>query len=99
MQADPAALTPMRASAHAPPMGELVDLPDARSRWFADERGRSLRATWHPEAGVVVLSLWQADRCIGTFRVSGADAAELGELLAGVSAAGASVDGIAAEPG
>jgi hypothetical protein len=62
-------------------MGELVDLPDARSRWFADERGRSLRATWHPEAGMVVLSLWQADRCIGTFRVSGDDAAELGDLL------------------
>ena len=67
-------------------MGELVDLPDARSRWFADERGRSLRATWHPEAGLVVLSLWQTDRCVGTFRVSGADAAELGALLASAAA-------------
>ena len=58
-------------------MGDLVDLPDARSRWFADERGRSLRATWHPQAGLVVLSLWQADRCVSTFRLSGQDAAAL----------------------
>jgi hypothetical protein len=69
------------AAAHAPSMGELVDLPEARSRWFADERGRSLRATWHPEAGMVVLSLWQADRCIGTFRLSPDDAAELISML------------------
>jgi hypothetical protein len=62
-------------------MGELVDLPDARSRWFADARGRSLRATWHPEAGMVVLSLWQADRCVGTFRLSATDAAILRDLL------------------
>jgi hypothetical protein len=62
-------------------MGELVDLPDARSRWFADARGRSLRATWHPEAGMVVFSLWQADRCVGTFRLSATDAAILRDLL------------------
>jgi hypothetical protein len=80
-------------------MGDLVDLPDARSRWFADERGRSLRATWHPEAGLVVLSLWQADRCVGTFRVSGADAAELSALLASASAMRTSAEGVAAEPG
>jgi hypothetical protein len=67
-------------------MGELVDLPKARSRWFADERGRSLRATWHPEAGIVVLSLWQADRCIGTFRMSSDDAAELGSIVSRATA-------------
>jgi hypothetical protein len=67
-------------------MGALVDLPEARSRWFADERGRSLRATWHPEAGIVVLSLWQADRCVGTFRMSPDDAAELGSIVSRAAA-------------
>ena len=76
-------------------MGDLVDLPDSRSRWFADERGRSLRATWHPEAGLVVLSLWHADRCIGTFRVSGQDAATLSGLLASAATTRASADGSA----
>jgi hypothetical protein len=63
-------------------MGEVVDLPGARSRWFADARGRSLRATWHPESGLIVLSLWNADDCVGTFRLSLADAAQLGALIA-----------------
>jgi hypothetical protein len=63
-------------------MGEVVDLPGARSRWFADERGRSLRATWHPESGLIVLSLWNADDCVGTFRLSTADASELVALIA-----------------
>jgi hypothetical protein len=94
-------LTPVRVRRTLPTMGELVDLPDARSRWFADERGRSLRATWHPEAGVVVLSLWQGDRCIGTFRVSGADAAELGALLASAATVRASAEdvGFVSAPG
>ena len=73
-------------------MGELVDLPDARSRWFADERGRSLKATWHPEAGLVVLSLWHGDLCIGTFRVSGQDAEALSGLLAGAAIARGSAE-------
>jgi hypothetical protein len=76
-------------------MGDLVDLPDARSRWFADERGRSLRATWHAEAGLVVLSLWQVDRCIGTFRVSRQDAAALSGLLASAATTRASAEGSA----
>jgi hypothetical protein len=62
-------------------VGQLLDLPGARSRWFSDARGRSLRATWHPEATVVVLSLWDADRCVGTFRLSAADAAQFRAVL------------------
>lgn len=63
-------------------MGEVVDLPSARSRWFADERGRSLRVTWHPESGLFVFSLWNADDCVGTFRLSASDAGELVALVA-----------------
>jgi hypothetical protein len=48
---------------------------------FADARGgdRSLRVTWHGEAGVVVLSLWREDLCAGTFRL---DAGEVPAFIA-----------------
>jgi len=61
-----------------------------RSRWFEDARGRSLKASWHPESGIVVISLWESDRCIGTFRLPVADAPELMVLLAGAVKAWAS---------
>jgi hypothetical protein len=64
-------------------VGELVGFDAPRSRWFEDARGRSLKASWHPEAGLVVISLWESDRCIGTFRLAASDASELMVLLAG----------------
>jgi len=50
---------------------EVVAFP-ARGEVFLDHRGeaRALRLAWHTEADVVVLSLWQADRCSGTFRLA-----------------------------
>jgi hypothetical protein len=63
-------------------MGDLIQVPTPRSRWFSDERGRSLKATWHSEAGLVVLSLWEHDRCVGTFRLPANDAPQLIVLLA-----------------
>lgn len=48
----------------------MVAFP-ARGEVFLDQRGeaRTLRLAWHTEADVVVLSLWHADRCSGTFRL------------------------------
>ncbi len=63
-------------------MGDLIDLSSPRSRWFADSRGRSLKATWHAEAELIVLSLWESDRCVGTFQLPVADAPQLMVLLA-----------------
>jgi hypothetical protein len=39
--------------------------------WFTDPRSssRRLAVTSHPEAGVVVLSLWCGDTCTGSFRL------------------------------
>jgi hypothetical protein len=57
--------------------------------WFADPRtpSRRLAVSSHPEAGVVVLSLWQDDRCTGTFRLPVDDAATLVDALtAGMTA-------------
>jgi hypothetical protein len=49
---------------------------------FLDERGTGLRVTWHPERDLVVLSVWQGDSCIGTFRMSVQDVPRLSGLLA-----------------
>jgi hypothetical protein len=49
---------------------------------FLDERGTGLRVSWHPERDLVVLSVWQDDRCVGTFRMSVQDVPRLSGLLA-----------------
>jgi hypothetical protein len=60
--------------------------------WFTDPRrsSRRLAVTSHPEAGVVVLSLWSGDTCTGTFRLPIDDAprliAALGNALTGHTA-------------
>ena len=50
---------------------------------FLDARGddRALRATWHHEAGLVVLSLWRDNACAGTFRLRVDDVPGLIEIL------------------
>lgn len=67
-------------------MGEVHHL-DVRTRIesFTDERGggRTLRASWHPRRGVVVLSVWQGRRCTATFRLPIEDAPRLVAVLSG----------------
>ena len=55
------------------------------TEWFTDDRTdvRRMRASWHPDAGLVVLSLWQGDHCTGTFRMAIEDAPRLLHLMAG----------------
>jgi hypothetical protein len=50
---------------------------------FLDARGgdRALRATWHQEAGVVVLSLWRENVCAGSFRLRIDEVPELIDTL------------------
>jgi hypothetical protein len=50
---------------------------------FLDARGdrRTLRVSWHREAGVVVLSLWREGVCAGTFRLTVDEVPALIELL------------------
>jgi hypothetical protein len=64
---------------------------------FLDERGTGLRVTWHPERDLVVLSVWQGDSCVGTFRMSVQDVPRLSGLLA--AALGDWVDQSGAAPG
>ena len=69
-----------------------LPLPRAGSI-FLDTRGsgRVLRVSWHPEADVVVLSLWRDDTCMGSFRLALDEVPELiAALQDGVNRAGAS---------
>ena len=76
------------AAADAAPV-TVVPLPPSGA-WLPDARGseRALRATWHPEAGCVVLSTWQDGRCTATARLAPGEAAQLVAVLAeGLAAA------------
>lgn len=55
----------------------------ATTETFRDQRGgeRYLRATCHADAGSVVLSLWRAEACAGTFRLAVEDVPDLIGLL------------------
>ena len=59
---------------------------------FLDPRGsgRAMRVTWHPEADVVVLSLWRDHMCTGTFRLEIGDVSSFIDTL---------VEGLAGAPG
>lgn len=57
---------------------------------FLDARGgnRALRASWHPEAEVVVLSLWRENVCSGSFRLRLDEVPGLIEVLRAATDAG-----------
>ncbi len=48
---------------------------------FADGRGGALRATWHDDAGLVVLSVWRGAACVGTVRLTPDEAERLSVFL------------------
>jgi hypothetical protein len=50
---------------------------------FFDDRGedRVLRLSWHPDAEVMVLSIWNGGACTGTFRLAARDVPVLMETL------------------
>lgn len=63
------------------PMGTVVPL--IQRELFVDPRGSALRASWHSEDGVVVLSVWHGDTCVGTVRLDAEDATRLAQFLVG----------------
>jgi hypothetical protein len=76
----PAGLACRPAKPHACAVKNLRALP-TRREVFIDQRGAGLRATWHPERDLLVLSVWHIDRCVGTFRMSVQDVPRLSALL------------------
>jgi hypothetical protein len=63
-------------------MAEALPLASS-SQWFTDPRtpDRRMKVAWHPEAGVVVVSLWTSDHCTATFRLPIESAPDLMHLL------------------
>ncbi len=61
----------------------VVPFP-ASGELFLDARGgeRVLRVSWHHEQELVVLSLWRADTCVGTLRLSRDEVPDLIATLA-----------------
>ncbi len=58
-------------------------LPLARRELFVDSRGSALRASWHADHRLVVISLWHGDVCVGTVRLDAGDSARLAQFLVG----------------
>src|SRR3954464_12585217 len=64
--------------------GQMSVLPfPPRGRWAWDARGheRAVRVTAHPAEGVVNLSMWRDDICVGTVRLRPDEVAGLVEGL------------------
>ena len=40
-----------------------------------------MRVSWHPERGVVVLSIWRGNTCVGTMQVHSAEVPHLVDVL------------------
>ena len=63
-------------------MAEVSPLP-IRGEVVVDARGgdRALRVSWHPEHGLVVLSVWRGNTCVGTVQVDTAEVPHLVDVL------------------
>jgi hypothetical protein len=46
-----------------------------------DDRGHALRATWHRDQRLLVLSTWHEGTCTSSVRLAPADAARLGACI------------------
>jgi hypothetical protein len=57
-------------------MVEVTPLP-ANGSIFFDPRDsrRSMRVSWHAEAGVFVISMWRDDSCVASFPLAAGEAA------------------------
>jgi hypothetical protein len=72
-------------------MAEVSPLP-IRGEVVVDARGgaRAMRVSWHPERGVVVLSIWRGNTCVGTMQVHSSEVPHLVDVLVrGLAASGA----------
>jgi hypothetical protein len=60
----------------------VLALP-GHGRWAWDDRGdgRAVRVSTHPDAGLLVVSLWRDNVCVGTVRLAPAEAAAVAAAL------------------
>ncbi|MGH8953216.1 MAG: hypothetical protein ACRDX9_17570 [Acidimicrobiia bacterium] len=64
-------------------MAEVHRLDEQRREIITDGDRSALRATWHHEAGFVVVSLWRGERCVATSHLTPAEAGRLATFITG----------------
>ena len=63
-------------------MAAVASLPASGDVYFdARGEGRTLRVSWHHADGLVILSLWHDNVCVGSFRLAADDVPALVEAL------------------
>ncbi len=64
-------------------MAEVHHLSDQLREFITDGERSALRATWHNEAGYVVISLWRDDTCVATSHLTPKEAGRLATFITG----------------
>jgi len=64
-------------------MAEVHPLPEQRREFITDGDRSALRATWHNDAGYVVISLWHGDTCVATSHLTPIEAGRLATFVTG----------------
>jgi hypothetical protein len=64
-------------------MAEVHHLSDQRRAFITDGDRSELRATWHTDAGYVVISLWRGDSCVATSHLTPKEAGRLASFITG----------------
>lgn len=62
-------------------LAEVHRLSDQRREFITHGDRSALRATWHNEAGSVVISLWRGDTCVATSHLTPKEAGRLATLI------------------
>lgn len=62
-------------------MVEVHRLSDQRREFITDGDRSALRATWHNEAGYVVISLWRGNTCVATSHLTPKEAGRLATFI------------------
>lgn len=64
-------------------MAEVHRLPEQPRQYIADGDRSALRATWHREAGYIVISMWHGDTCVATSHLTPREAGRLAGFITG----------------
>jgi hypothetical protein len=64
-------------------LAEVHRLSEQRREFITDGGRSELRATWHNEAGYVVISLWRGNTCVATSHLTPKEAGRLATFITG----------------
>jgi hypothetical protein len=64
-------------------LAEVHRFPELRREFITDGDRSALRATWHNDAGFVVVSLWRGETCVATSHLTPNEAGRLATFITG----------------